>query len=79
MDLCVAGTGYCTVHNVSRVQLEEARKSFFCLISSEGQQPAKCQFKYILEELGRKHRYIQGKFSAVYMEVVPGLKKMCVD
>jgi hypothetical protein len=55
------------------------RKSFFRLISNEGQQPAKGQFKYILEELGRKHRHIFRENSAVYMEVVPELKKVYVD
>jgi hypothetical protein len=36
--------------------------------------------KYIQEEFGRKHQtYIRRKFSAVYVEVVPGLIKVCVD
>jgi ABC-type uncharacterized transport system ATPase subunit len=51
------------------------RKSFLCLISNEGQQLTKGEFKCVLEEFGRKQTYIQVKFGAVYMEVVPGLKK----
>ena len=65
------------LHSAQRIQCttrrSEVGKSFFCLISSEGQQPAKCRFKYILEEFGRKHRHISRENSTLF------IWKLCLD
>lgn len=56
------------------------RKSFFCLISNEGQQPAKGQFKYIREEFGRKHRHIFRENLALFTwSCAWTTKYVCVD